>query len=133
MSDLPEPGVWPGLLSTDALAAIAFLVESFGFVQTIVVPGEQPGQVVHAEVRWPEGGIVMVSSDDRTGEFGGHNRPGTNSTYVVTDHPDEVHRRASAAGAVVVRELEETDYGSRTFTARDPDGNLWTFGTYRGA
>ncbi len=122
------PSVWPGLLCTDARATIHFLVEAFGFVETIVVPGEQDGEIMHAE-----GGIVMIGSDDRRGEFADHNRPGTNSLYVVTDHPDEVFARATAAGAQVVRDMEDTDYGSRGFTARDPEGNLWSFGTYRGS
>ena len=91
------PSVWPGLLCTDARATIRFLVEAFGFVETIVVPGEQEGEIMHAEVRWPEGGTVMIGSDDRRGEFADHNRPGTNSLYVVTDHPDEVFARATAA------------------------------------
>jgi uncharacterized glyoxalase superfamily protein PhnB len=127
------PSVWPGLLCTDARATIRFLVEAIGFVETIVVPGEQDGEIMHAEVRWPEGGIVMIGSDDRRGEFADHNRPGTNSFYVVTDHPDEVFARATAAGAQVVRGMEDTDYGSRGFTVRDPEGNLWSFGTYRGS
>jgi uncharacterized glyoxalase superfamily protein PhnB len=127
------PSVWPGLLCTDARATIRFLVEAIGFVETIVVPGEQDGEIMHAEVRWPEGGIVMIGSDDRRGEFADHNRPGTNSLYVVTDHPDEVFARATAAGAQVVRGMEDTDYGSRGFTVRDPEGNLWSFGTYRGS
>jgi uncharacterized glyoxalase superfamily protein PhnB len=127
------PSVWPGLLCTDARATIRFLVEAFGFVETIVVPGEQDGEITHAEVHWPEGGTVMIGSDDRRGEFADHNRPGTNSLYVVTDHPDEVFARATAAGAQVVRDMEDTDYGSRGFTARDPEGNLWSFGTYRGS
>jgi uncharacterized glyoxalase superfamily protein PhnB len=127
------PSVWPGLLCTDARATIRFLVEAIGFVETIVVPGEQDGEIMHAEVRWPEDGIVMIGSDDRRGEFADHNRPGTNSFYVVTDHPDEVFARATAAGAQVVRGMEDTDYGSRGFTVRDPEGNLWSFGTYRGS
>ena len=36
-----------------------------------------------------------------------------------------------AAGATIERELTDQDYGSREFTARDPEGNLWSFGTYR--
>ncbi|HYZ07928.1 MAG TPA: VOC family protein [Pseudonocardiaceae bacterium] len=127
------PSVWPGLLCTDARATIRFLVEAFGFVETIVVPGEQEGEIMHAEVRWPEGGTVMIGSDDRRGEFADHNRPGTNSLYVVTDHPDEVFARATAAGAQVVRPMRDEDYGSRGFTVLDPEGNLWSFGTYRGA
>jgi len=127
------PSVWPGLLCTDAPATIRFLVEAFGFEETLVVPGERDGEVMHAEARWPEGGIVMIGSDDRRGEFASHNRPGTNSLYVVTDHPDDVFTRATAAGAQVVRDLADTDYGSRGFTVRDPEGNLWSFGTYRGS
>jgi uncharacterized glyoxalase superfamily protein PhnB len=33
--------------------------------------------------------------------------------------------------ATIERELTDQDYGSREFTARDPEGNLWSFGTYR--
>jgi uncharacterized glyoxalase superfamily protein PhnB len=51
---------------------------------------------------------------------------------VVTDHPDEVHERAIAAGAELIRPLQDEDYGSRGFTVADPEGNLWSFGTYRG-
>jgi uncharacterized glyoxalase superfamily protein PhnB len=51
---------------------------------------------------------------------------------VVTDDPDGLHDRALKAGATIVQELRETDYGSRDFAARDPEGNLWSFGTYRG-
>ena len=35
-------------------------------------------------------------------------------------------------GAEVVRGLKDEDYGSRGFTVRDPEGNLWSFGTYAG-
>ncbi|MDQ3053845.1 MAG: glyoxalase, partial [Actinomycetota bacterium] len=43
-----------------------------------------------------------------------------------------VYERAVAGGAEVAREMEEADYGSRGFTVRDPEGNLFSFGTYRG-
>lgn len=43
-----------------------------------------------------------------------------------------IHARAVAAGATMVRELVETDYGSLDFAVRDPEGNIWSFGTYRG-
>jgi uncharacterized glyoxalase superfamily protein PhnB len=51
---------------------------------------------------------------------------------VVTDQPDALYERARAAGARVVRELHDEDYGSREFTARDPEGVYWSFGTYPG-
>jgi uncharacterized glyoxalase superfamily protein PhnB len=55
---------------------------------------------------------------------------GTVSLYVVVADPDAHHARAEAAGATVVRELEDMDYGSRAYSVRDPEGNLWSFGTY---
>jgi uncharacterized glyoxalase superfamily protein PhnB len=59
--------------------------------------------------------------------------PGSFSCYVVTDDPDGLFKRATAAGAEVVCGLHDTDYGSRDFAVRDPEGNRWSFGTYRGA
>ena len=58
-------------------------------------------------------------------------RPGTFGAYVVTDDPDGLHARAWL-GAEIVAGLHDTDYGSRDFSARDPEGNRWSFGTYRG-
>ena len=55
----------------------------------------------------------------------------TQSVYVVVEDTDAHHARAKAAGAEIVRELQETDYGSREYSARDSEGHLWHFGTYR--
>ncbi len=60
----------------------------------------------------------------------GQRRPGNDSVHVVCDDPDGLYERATAAGAEVVRGLVDEDYGSRGFTVRDPEGNLWSFGTY---
>lgn len=124
--------IWPGLQYQDAPAALRWLSETFGFVEAIVVPGERPDEIVHSELRWPEGGTVMVHSSG-DGEFAAFNRPGTNSVYVVTTVPDDLYARARAAGAPVVRELRDEDYGSRGFTVTDPEGNAWSFGTYAGS
>lgn len=124
----PAPTVWPCLSYSDAPVAIRFLVEAFGFEERLVVPGEREGTIVHAELRWPEGGGLMLGSAE--GEF--HVKPGHASVYVVTDQPDELFARASAAGAQVVRGLRDEEYGSRGFTVRDVEGNLFSFGTYRG-
>ncbi|MEU0566021.1 VOC family protein [Nonomuraea sp. NPDC005983] len=58
---------------------------------------------------------------------------GGSSIYVVTDDPDAVFARATAAGAKVVREIRDEDYVNRTVTVRGPEGNLWSFGTYPGS
>ena len=131
MTQTPAPTIWPALAYADAPAAIRFLVEAFGFVETLVVPGEGGREIAHAELRWPEGGGVMLGSASDDNEFS-RRKPGTASTYVVTNAPDALFDRATTAGAEVVRGLRDEDYGSRGFTVRDPEGNLWSFGTYRG-
>jgi uncharacterized glyoxalase superfamily protein PhnB len=122
--------VWPILNLSDAAAVTAFL-ESIGFQRTLVM--EEDGVVSHGEMIWPEGGGVMFGSANRPGNDFSQVPTGTASIYVVTDHPDEVFARAEAAGAELVRPLTDQDYGSREFSVRDPDGNIWSFGTYRGA
>jgi uncharacterized glyoxalase superfamily protein PhnB len=127
-----EATVWPTLIYRDAPAALRFLTEAFGFEETLVVPGDGEDVVAHAEMRWPRGGGIMLGSV-RTDALLGEQHSGVASVYVVTDEPDALFARATAAGAEVVVGLEDTSYGSRGFTVRDPEGNLWSFGTYRGA
>ncbi|MCI0636189.1 MAG: VOC family protein, partial [Actinobacteria bacterium] len=62
----------------------------------------------------------------------GQRAVGNDAVYVACDDPDTLFERATAAGAEVVRGLVDEDYGSRGVTVRDPDGNLWSFGTYQG-
>ncbi|MGI5460281.1 VOC family protein [Streptomyces sp. CA-249302] len=127
----PAPQVWPTLRAHDARALIRFLVEAFGFEETVVYGDAD--LVQHAQLSWPEGGGVMLGSVREEQEPGtGPTAPGAFSAYVVTADPDAVHARAKAAGADITDDLHVTDYGSRDFAARDPEGNRWYFGTYRG-
>lgn len=127
----PPPQVWPTLRARDARGLIRFLVDAFGFQETAVYgEGER---VEHAELAWPEGGGIMLGSvqeSDAADDW--PLRPGTFGAYVVTADPDAVHARAVAAGAEITSGLHVTDYGSRDFAARDPEGNRWSFGTYAG-
>jgi uncharacterized glyoxalase superfamily protein PhnB len=129
----PAPQVWPTMRARDALALIAFLETAFGFERSVVYESA-PGTVAHAELIWPLGGGVMLGSmrDADLGEDNWPVQPGTFAGYVVTDAPDALFARATAAGAVVVMPLTDLDYGSRDFQVHDPEGNLWAFGTYRG-
>ena len=124
--------IWPALRYADAPAAIQFLVEAFGFRVTANYPGATPDVVAHAELRLPGGGGIMLGSSSREDSAIAELPPGTGSIYVVTDSPDALFERAVAAGATVVRELTDQDYGSREFTVRDPEGVHWSFGTYAG-
>lgn len=133
---MPEPTVWPILHYDDTAAARRFLTEAFGFREALAVPDEYGGYV-HVELRWPQGGAVVFGSTRHTGGVHGGIRPGTGASYVVADDVDAVYKRAVANDADIVESPHDTQFGSgvatRAFTARDPEGNLWTFGTYRGA
>lgn len=128
----PAPQVWPTLQARDARALISFLVEALGF-EEVVVYGEGD-RVDHAQLSWPPGGGIMLGSarpeDATTDDW--PLRPGTFSAYVVAGEPDALFARATAAGARVLRDLRDTDYGSRDFAILDPEGNHWSFGTYQG-
>jgi uncharacterized glyoxalase superfamily protein PhnB len=126
----PAPQVWPTLRARDARGLIAFLVEAFGFEETVVYGDGD--QVDHAQLSWPAGGGIMLGSARDDAGDSWPLRPGTFGAYVVTDDPDGLLRRSTAAGAKVLRELHDTDYGSRDFAVTDPEGNHWSFGTYRG-
>ena len=124
----PDPQVWPTLRARDARALIRFLVDAFGFEETVVYGDGD--RVDHAQLNWPPGGGIMLGSVRDGAE--GPSSPGTFGAYVVTDDVDGVYQRARAAGAEITAEPHDTDYGSHDFAARDPEGNRWSFGTYRG-
>jgi uncharacterized glyoxalase superfamily protein PhnB len=127
------PSIWPILSYRDAPAAIAFLRDAFGFEERAVYSRDgEPSVVEHAEMRWPLGGGIMLGTAGKDDTPFGRRMPGNDSVYAVCDDPDALYHRATAAGAEVVRGLVDEDYGSRGFTVRDLEGNLWSFGTYTG-
>jgi uncharacterized glyoxalase superfamily protein PhnB len=123
--------IFPALRYRDADAALAWLAEAFG-TEERDVDRDGEGRVHHAELTLGDG-LIMLGSYKEDGFLGGSQpdpRAGTISLYIVVGDPDAVHARAKRAGAEVVRELTDTDYGSREFSVRDVEGNLWSFGTY---
>jgi uncharacterized glyoxalase superfamily protein PhnB len=124
-----QPTVWHTLRARDSRALIDFLVAAFGFVENVAY--EEDGVIHHAQLDWPAGGGIMLG-DDRPGTSWDR-KPGNGGAYVVTTDTDALHARAVAAGAEIIEGPVDRDYGSRDFIARDPEGNLWSFGTYPGA
>lgn len=119
---------YPVLRYEDARAAIEFLERAFGFEEHAVHDGEH-GDVAHGELRLGDQFVMIGSTSEGEERF--NQGAGRQSLYVVVDDPDALHDRAKEVGATIERELTDQDYGSREFTARDPEGNLWSFGTYR--
>jgi uncharacterized glyoxalase superfamily protein PhnB len=120
--------IYPVLKYEDAHAGIDFLERAFGFERHAVYE-EESGGVGHAELRL--GGEYVMAGSTSEGDERFNQGAGKQSVYVVVEDPDALHARAREAGATIEREPEDQHYGSREFTARDPEGNLWSFGTYR--
>ena len=116
------PNVYPFLRFDDADAALEWLGRAFGFKEHAVYrSGENNrGLIHHAQISLGPG-IVMLGQGD----------PDEHGIYVAVEDADVHYEQAKAAGAEIVREIEDTDYGSREYTARDLEGNVWSFGTYR--
>jgi uncharacterized glyoxalase superfamily protein PhnB len=128
-----HPTVWPVLTYRNAPAAIEFLAKAFGFEQRAAYTRDgDPSIIEHAQMSWPLGGGVMFGTAGKDDSPFARRTPGNDAVYVVCADPDALFERAVEAGAEVVRGLVDEDYGSRGFTVRDPEGNLWSFGTYAG-
>jgi uncharacterized glyoxalase superfamily protein PhnB len=121
------PTLYPSMRYRDAPAAITFLHDAFGFEQRQVIANED-GTIAHAELTL--GPSILMLGSDREDRLSG-SRVGLGWIYAAVDDADAHHERAVAAGADVVVELHDTEYGSRDYAARDREGNLWYFGTYR--
>jgi uncharacterized glyoxalase superfamily protein PhnB len=119
--------LYPTFRYDDAPAAIAWLKEAFGLRELQVIANED-GTIAHAELAL--GKSVLMLGSDRDDPLLGR-RAGKGWIYAAVEEPDAHFEQARAAGAEIVAEPYETDYGSRDYTARDLEGNVWHFGSYR--
>jgi uncharacterized glyoxalase superfamily protein PhnB len=120
--------IYPVLKYKDAHAAIDFLERAFGFERRQVHEGDG-GAIVHAELSFGDQMLGLSSTGVGNPVF--EQGAGRTTVYVAVDEVDSLHDRAKSAGAEIVMAPEDQDYGSRDFAARDPEGNIWSFGTYR--
>ncbi|QPC92491.1 VOC family protein [Mesorhizobium sp. INR15] len=124
------PRLYPTLRYRNASEMIDWLGEAFGF--TVRERHGQGDVVHHAELVFGSSVIMMgTAREDRFGKMVG--MPGTSggkAIYVAVDDADAAYAKAKKAGAEILEELNDRDYGSREFICRDPEGNIWSFGTY---
>ena len=127
----------PNLRYADALKAIEFLCEAFGFERRAVYVSEQdPTVVQHAQLVWSDRMVMISSVNDgeyaraarmkTVAEAGG----ATVGLYLIVDDVDGHADRARAAGAEIILPPRDQSYGGRGYSARDPEGNVWSFGSY---
>ena len=124
----------PSLRYRDAPAAIEWLCRAFGFEKRAVYPDEHGG-IAHAQLTFGNGMVMLSSaSDDQWGrriaqpdQIGGRE---TQCACLIVADADAHYAQAKAAGATIVDEIRDQDYGGRGYSCRDPEGHMWWFGTY---
>ena len=117
--------ITPYLLYEDVEAALDFLSNAFGFTEVLRHTGEG-GYVNHAEMRVGDGTFYL---GDPGGDYRNPRKLGqeTVGLYVLVDDVDAHCERAKAAGAEILQEPTDEEYGDRRYTARDPEGHHWFF------
>lgn len=135
MSDQIGSNIIPSLRYRNALAAIDWLVRAFGFEKKAVYMGPND-TVAHAELTFGSG-MVMLGSVSKEGEYAklmvqpdeiGFRE--TKGLYIVVPDADAIYATAKAAGADMVLDIRDMEYGGRAFTCRDLEGHLWNVGSY---
>jgi uncharacterized glyoxalase superfamily protein PhnB len=136
MTNQAKSAIIPSLRYRNALAAIDWLIQAFGFEKQAVFLGPDNTTVMHAQLTFGNG-MIMLGSVNNGGEYGNlmvqPDEIGLRETkgiYLVVPDADKVHATAKAAGAEMVLDIRDMDYGGRAFTCRDLEGHLWSIGTY---
>jgi uncharacterized glyoxalase superfamily protein PhnB len=114
-------------------AAIAWLCRAFGASEHFVVPGEG-NAIAHAQLLVGDGLVMLGSARDDHFNMQPPPRIGgayTETLNVYVPDPDAHHARANAAGATILSAPADTAYGARGYVARDCEGFVWNFSTYR--
>ena len=124
------PRIYPAFRYRDPAAMIAWLCDTVGFTLHARHPAEGP--VAHAELAYGSSMIMLgaVRDDAHGARVGAPGPGGGTSLYVAVEDVDALHARVAASGVTIEEAPTDRDYGSREFACRDPEGNLWTFGTY---
>lgn len=125
----------PALQYRDCIRMIDWLCDAFGFAKQAVYPNPD-GTVAHAQLTLGDG-MIMLGSYPSKGpmqslfampdEIGGRE---TQTCCVITEDCDAVYATAKAAGAKIILDLKEQDYGGKAFSCADPEGHIWHVGSY---
>lgn len=127
-------GMIPTMRYKNAPVAIEWLCKAFGFEKHLVVPAED-GTIAHAQLTLDNTMIMLGSAkDDAYGRFlttpneiDGYN---TQAPYVVIENIDDHYLKAKLAGAEMILDIKDEDYGGRGYSCRDLEGYIWNFGSY---
>jgi uncharacterized glyoxalase superfamily protein PhnB len=118
----------------DVAAASDWLCAAFGFQKHFVATGET-GVVHYAQLTFGDAMLMLAQVRDtalekymkQPDEIGGAE---TQSCYVLVDDADAHYARAKASGAEIIIDIQDDDFGGRSYACRDPESHIWNFGTY---
>lgn len=124
------PRIYATFRYSDPDAMIGWLCDTVGFSLKARYP--ETGELAHAELAFGSSMIMLGTArdDDYGKRVGGPGTTGGKSLYVAVGDVDALHEQVAASGVTIEQGLTDRDYGSREFICRDPEGNLWCFGTY---
>jgi uncharacterized glyoxalase superfamily protein PhnB len=118
--------VVPYLSYRDAAAALTFMSRAFG--ATVTTRWDEDGVVQHAEVMLGDG-VLMIGTADHPATAV-RDRSVGQGLYLVVDDVEGAFARAVDAGATVVFEPEDTEWGTRRARVLDAEGYEWSVGSY---
>jgi uncharacterized glyoxalase superfamily protein PhnB len=119
--------VYPCFTYRDVKAALDWLVGAFDLEPRVFDEGAA-GEIQHAAVAHRQG-MVLIESERPKELHGSHTGKGW--VYLAVDDLDAHYQRASAAGVELLNEPHDGPGGMHGYSARDLEGNVWTFGTAR--
>ena len=114
--------------------AIDWICNAFGFEKHLIVEGEN-NTIAHAQLTYGNS-MIMLSSENEN-EYGklvktseSLNGNNTQTPYIVVEKIDEHYEKAVAAGAKILIEIKDEEYGGRGYTCKDTEEYIWNFGSY---
>lgn len=121
---------YPYLRVHSAAAAIDFYTRAFGAKELFRLT-EPSGRIGHAEIKIGPATIMLADENPQQGVRGPHSLGGTTfSIHLHVEDVDLAFAQAVAAGASILRPLQDQFYGERSGTVRDPFGHEWLLGSH---
>jgi PhnB protein len=122
--------VTPYLSVRGAAQAIEFYKKAFGAKEIMRMPGPE-GKLGHAEIRIGDSRVMLSDEYEAMAFLGPQSRGGTTvHIHLYVRDVDATVARATAAGAKVVRPVQDQFYGDRTGSIEDPFGHMWHVATH---
>jgi PhnB protein len=122
--------VTPYLIIRGASAAIEFYQRAFGATEVLRLDAPD-GSIAHAEIRIGDSIIMLGEENDQWQCHGPQKLGGTPvGLMLYVFDADAVYNQAIAAGATVLRPIQNQFYGDRSGTVVDPYGHQWTLATH---